>query len=77
LEQAQEGWQPGCEALIRALAPAEQIRVTGHNKIVLSILDDFGLKPFQPPSPEDLYDILNERFEIGSILLTSNRASSE
>jgi DNA replication protein DnaC len=43
----------------------------------LLILDDFGLKPIQPPGPEDLYDVINERYEKGSILLTSNRAPSE
>jgi hypothetical protein len=43
----------------------------------LLILDDFGLKPIQPPGPEDLYDIINERYEKGSILLTSNRAPAE
>ena len=43
----------------------------------LLILDDFGLKPLQPPAPEDLYDIINERYERGSILLTSNRAPAE
>jgi DNA replication protein DnaC len=43
----------------------------------LLILDDFGLKPLAPPAPEDLYDIINERYEKGSILLTSNRAPAE
>jgi DNA replication protein DnaC len=43
----------------------------------LLILDDFGLKPPQPPAPEDLYDVVNERYERGSILLTSNRAPAE
>jgi len=43
----------------------------------LLILDDFGLKPLQPPSPEDLYDVVNERYERGSIMLTSNRAPAE
>lgn len=43
----------------------------------LLVLDDFGLKPLQPPAPEDLYDLINERYERGSILLTSNRAPSE
>jgi len=28
----------------------------------------------KPPSPEDLYDVINERYERGSILLTSNHA---
>ena len=44
---------------------------------ICSILDDFGLKPLQPPGPEDLYDVINERYERGSILLTSNRAPNE
>ena len=43
----------------------------------LLILDDFGLKPLQPPAPEDLYDVINERYERSSILLTSNRAPAE
>ncbi|RLC66333.1 MAG: hypothetical protein DRI48_04905 [Chloroflexi bacterium] len=43
----------------------------------LLVLDDFGLKPLQPPAPEDLYDVINERYERGSIMLTSNRAPSE
>ena len=41
------------------------------------LLDDFGLKPLAPPAPEDLYDIINERYEQGSIILTSNRAPAE
>lgn len=43
----------------------------------LLLLDDFGLKPLAPPAPEDLYDVINERYERGSILLTSNRAPEE
>jgi DNA replication protein DnaC len=41
------------------------------------ILDDFGLKPLSTPGPEDLYDVINERYEQGSIILTSNRAPAE
>lgn len=43
----------------------------------LLVLDDFGLKPLQSPAPEDLYDVINERYERGSIMLTSNRAPAE
>ncbi len=43
----------------------------------LLILDDFGLKPLQTPAPNDLYDVINARYEQGSILLTSNRPPSE
>jgi DNA replication protein DnaC len=43
----------------------------------LLILDDFGLKPLRPPAPEDLYDIISERYEKGATLITSNRALNE
>ena len=43
----------------------------------LLVLDDFGLKPLHPPAPEDLYDVIHERYERGSILVTSNRAVEE
>ena len=43
----------------------------------LLVLDDFGLKPLQPPGPSDLYDIIDGRYEQGSIVLTSNRAPAE
>jgi DNA replication protein DnaC len=41
------------------------------------MLDDFGLRALTPPSPEDMYEIIAERYEKGSIVLTSNRAPSE
>jgi DNA replication protein DnaC len=43
----------------------------------LLVRDDFGLKPLRAPGPEDLYDVINERYERASILLTSNRDSAE
>ena len=43
----------------------------------LLVLDDFGLKPLRPPAPEDFYDVINGRYERGSILLTSNRPPEE
>ncbi len=52
-------------------------RINTYLRPDLLILDDFGLKPILPPGPEDLYDIINERYEKGSILLTSNRAPAE
>jgi DNA replication protein DnaC len=52
-------------------------RVQAYLRPDLLVLDDFGLKPLLPPGPEDLYDIINERYERGSILLTSNRAPEE
>ena len=52
-------------------------RLASYLRADLLILDDFGLKPLTPPSPEDLYDVINERYEKGSIVLTSNRAPAE
>jgi len=52
-------------------------RMAAYLRPDLLILDDFGLKSIQPPGPEDLYDVINERYERGSILLTSNRAPNE
>ncbi|NDJ54586.1 MAG: ATP-binding protein [Chloroflexi bacterium] len=43
----------------------------------LLVLDDFGLRPLRPPGPEDLYEIIDARYETGSIVLTSNRAPAE
>jgi hypothetical protein len=43
----------------------------------VGVLDDVGLKPLHPPSPEDLYDIINERYEKASVRLISNRDPSE
>src|SRR6266536_3008464 len=41
------------------------------------ILDDFGLRGLTRPSSEDMYEIIAERYQTGSIVLTSNRAPSE
>jgi DNA replication protein DnaC len=43
----------------------------------LLILDDFGLRALPPLAAEDLYDVINERYERGSIMLTSNRAPAK
>jgi len=38
---------------------------------------DFGLKPLPPLGAEDWFDIIAERYECGSLIVTSNRALSE
>jgi DNA replication protein DnaC len=38
------------------------------------VLDDCGLKPWVAPTPSDLYDVLHERYAVGRMLVTSNRA---
>ena len=43
----------------------------------LLIIDDFGLKPLPATGPSDIYDVIDGRYEQGSIILTSNRAPAE
>lgn len=52
-------------------------RLASYVRPDLLVIDDFGLKPLTSPGPEDLYDVINERYEKGSILITSNRAPGE
>lgn len=40
----------------------------------LLIVDDLGLRTLQHDEPMDLYEIIRERYERGSIVITSNRA---
>ena len=41
-------------------------------KVGLLIIDEFGLKPLRPPQDEDLHDIVSERYERTSTIVTSN-----
>ncbi len=43
----------------------------------LLVLDDFGLQPLTPQAAQDLYEIISERYERGSLIITSNRAFEE
>ena len=43
----------------------------------LLILDDFGLYPLTSQAAQDLYEIISERYERASIIITSNRAFEE
>jgi DNA replication protein DnaC len=40
--------------------------------VPLLIIDDFGLKPLRPPADEDLHDLIAERYETASTIVTSN-----
>jgi DNA replication protein DnaC len=43
----------------------------------LLVLDDFGLQTLSPQAVQDLYEIITERYERGSLIITSNRAFDE
>ena len=50
------------------------LRFTGPD---LLIVDDLGLRPLRADEPLDLYEVIRERYERGSTILTSNRDSEE
>jgi DNA replication protein DnaC len=52
-------------------------RLQTYLRPALLVLDDFGLKTLPAPGPSDLYDVIDGRYEQGSIVLTSNRAPAE
>jgi len=41
-------------------------------RVPLLVIDDFGLKPLHPPADEDLHDLIAERYETTSTIVTSN-----
>ena len=43
----------------------------------LLIVDDLGLRPLEGDEPIDLYEIIRQRYEHGSLIVTSNRALAE
>ena len=43
----------------------------------LLVLDDFGLQALSAQAVQDLYEIITERYERGSLIMTSNRAFEE
>ena len=46
-------------------------------KLPLLIIDDFGLKPLRSPQDEDLHELIAERYEQATTVVTSNLALSE
>jgi len=69
----------------RLLADLNAARATGMYPRLLArvmtadllILDDFGLQPLNAQAVQDLYDMISERYERGSLIVTSNRAFEE
>lgn len=46
-------------------------------QVRLLIMDDFGLKPLKPQEEEDIHDVIAERYEQKSTIITSNLDFSE
>ncbi|MGA2553109.1 MAG: IS21-like element helper ATPase IstB [Burkholderiaceae bacterium] len=47
-------------------------RLATLSRVSLLIIDDFGLKPLRPPADEDLHELIAERYETVSTIITSN-----
>jgi DNA replication protein DnaC len=43
----------------------------------LLVVDDLGLRPLVHDEPMDLYEVIRQRYERGSLIITSNRAIEE
>jgi DNA replication protein DnaC len=52
-------------------------RFSYYAKVPLLIIDDFGLKPLRTPQDEDIHDLIAERYESASTIVTSNLDFSE
>lgn len=46
-------------------------------KVDLLVLDDLGLRPLRGDEPEDLHELIRQRYERGAWIITSNRALAE
>jgi DNA replication protein DnaC len=46
-------------------------------KVPLLIIDDFGLRPMRSPQDEDFHDLISQRYECTSTIVTSNLDFSE
>jgi DNA replication protein DnaC len=53
-------------------AGAYERKLAALARIPLLLIDDFGLKPLRPPADEDLHDLIAERYERASTIVTSN-----
>jgi DNA replication protein DnaC len=66
-----------CTQLTAALNAARAIggyerKLANLARVSLLIVDDFGLKPLRPPADEDLHELMAERYESASTIVTSN-----
>lgn len=52
-------------------------RLAAFLRVDVLILDDFGLKPMRPPGSEDLYEVIDGRYQRGPTILTTNRDFDE
>jgi len=84
-EAARQGFDILCTTAHKMLTQLHAGRADGTHERRLAyylrppllVVDDFGLKPLPSQGAADFYDVINERYERASIVLTSNRAPDE
>jgi DNA replication protein DnaC len=84
-EALKRGLRVFSKPMFRLLSDLNMARANGSHQRHLSsilncdlvIIDDFGLQALTPGMVQDLYEMICERYENGSILVTSNRAFEE
>ena len=54
-----------------------ELRLRRYLRFDLLIMDDFCLTPLNPQQAEDLYQLIEERYRRGSMVVTSNRAPED
>jgi DNA replication protein DnaC len=52
-------------------------KITHYSKAKLLIIDELGYLPFAPKSAHLFFQLISRRYEVGSVLITSNRAIGE
>jgi DNA replication protein DnaC len=85
IEALKHGYRVLSNSAFRLLSDLHASRASGSYRRILSnflhcdllILDDFGLQSLSPSAVQDLYELICERYERHSIIVTSNRAFSE
>lgn len=84
-EAIKQGYRVIMRPLHQMLADLQAARADGAYRrkltrlllVDLLVLDDFGLRPLPAQAADDLYEIISERYEQKSIIITSNRAMEE
>ena len=85
IEAIQRGYRVSSRSTHRLLQDLQISRANGSYPRLLArilscdllILDDFGLQSISPQAAQDLYEIITERYERGTLIITSNRAFEE
>ena len=73
-----EGWHPAVVLRgLRHLDDTHELELRRLAKVDVLIIDDFGLRPLSGEETSDLFELVTERHQAASMVITSNREPSE